>query len=212
LALVLSLALALGACQESTSKSKPITPPPISAKGQLDTSWALGGYVVYSSLLLAGNRAHGLAIAVDSQNRLVIGGNMELPPGASGNFDGVVLRLLPSGLPDVGFGVGGVASSTNGAGVDVINSVAFDGPEVLAVGQRCAPCNVMGLWRFYANGNLKTPPVTIDNGTGGGAAFGLDLAVDPTSHNVAIAGGDNVAIGLWYYRSDDTLDHRTGRP
>ena len=95
----------------------------ITAAGAIDTSFGTAGTAVVNvspapfDAPPAGGTAPGgtaeqaRAIAVQPDGKIVVGGFAETLTGAddSRDTDGFVVRLLPSGAPDTGFGTAGIA-------------------------------------------------------------------------------------------------------
>lgn len=75
------------------------------AAGELDTSFAAGaGYVLVP---FGDDNDQALALLRDSQGRLLLAGFETHGPLGDGNRDMAVVRMLPDGSVDAGFGVGG---------------------------------------------------------------------------------------------------------
>lgn len=73
----------------------------VTADGELDTTFADGGYFIYDTPLEASARS----IAVDDSNRIVVSGYAYIEIGNAAFF---TLRLLSDGTPDPTFGINGM--------------------------------------------------------------------------------------------------------
>ncbi len=216
---LLGSALLLGGCEDKVAKAKPIPLPAYNNTGTLDPAFGVllggAGSASYPSTV-GGTGSSGTSIAIDGNSRILIGGNSET--ASAGIYDATIWRLFSNGVPDGGFGSGGVASKPNGAASDVIYSLHADGQEVVAIGQYAVPPPIslpvtVGLWRYTLNGTFKDAAVSYHAGTGPGTAYGLSTALD-ASRNVVIAGANDsgAGVGVWRFKSDDTLDSAAFNP
>ncbi len=155
-----------------------VTPPPVSG---LDPGFGTGGRVV--TQLSAG---HGEAIVVQPDGKIVVAskGSGTTTP-VSGDF--TVLRYLPNGTPDTGFGTNGVAQMNFPAGrADEALDVALqsDGRIVVVGSTQTANGELdFGVARFNANGapdrNFGTNGfATVDFGAGSATAQGVVIQPD----------------------------------
>ena len=147
----------------------------------------------YAGMDLGGNEA-AMAVALDGQGRIVVGGTSV---NGGGNADLAVGRFNADGSHDTGFGPGGYRKLDRG-GWDEVHSLSIqpDG-KVLAAGQGG------GQWvlaRYAATGGLDT---TFGGGSGyvqmyGGSApargvgslsaTDLDVSYDPTDRRIVLGG------------------------
>ena len=140
------------------------------ADGSLDPGFGTGGRVTVPVPVLAPYRA--VAVALQADGKIVALGTGGQPPSPS-VF--VLVRLLPGGGPDPGFGAGGVVNSS--FGIDEFASglaLLDDGRIVVSGSVNGASTRDLALARFLANGALDTTW-----GTGGLAR--VDSGVDEVS-------------------------------
>lgn len=165
-----------------------------------------------------GNGGSAYAIAVQPDGKLLVtGSNQE----ANGLYKYTVVRYLPTGQLDLGFGVGGVAKASPGA--DVISfalALQPDGKVVVAGHDSTVGGSLydFGLSRFNADGTLDitfgSSGFVRTNFTPGNYDSADSLAVQPDGKIVA-AGSDAPFDGpsfsaLARYASDGTLDASFG--
>lgn len=113
------------------------------AAGELDSTFGGDGIVTYRS----GNGDGGLAIQMDSRQRIVVSGTSGLPVP---NYNDMLLfRLTDDGSFDTAFGTNGVVLFDNGA-QDTGSSLAFDATgRILVAGSTEEPGVVhMMFWRY----------------------------------------------------------------
>ena len=115
----------------------------LTSSGALDGSFGTGGIVTIDD----GKTERGAGITIDPDNKIVVAGTSR--NGNNTNSKILVARLLPGGLPDNTFGIGGIrlssgpADSARGLVVDSLHR-----PTVL--GQRG---NGILIWRLNISGN-----------------------------------------------------------
>jgi uncharacterized delta-60 repeat protein len=131
--------------EDLTKLDQPVLPP-----GSLDPSFGGKGVVVMPVSVSGADQAK--AVAVDSQGRIVLGGQVESQnPG----LDFYLARLAPDGTPDASFGGGLVILDLNGSH-EVLDSVAVDQADrVVAGGQTQVGGDLaVGLARLLPTGVL----------------------------------------------------------
>jgi uncharacterized delta-60 repeat protein len=108
------------------------------ADGSLDAGFGDAGRVILPVAPGTGtDRAY--AVAVQNDGRIVVGGTTQSGAGATGQ-DFALVRLMPDGQPDAGFGQGGtvVTAMQSNSGGDIVYALALpvvDGQQrILAVG------------------------------------------------------------------------------
>ena len=172
--------------------------------GSLDVSF---GFLGITGTSLPGALAPAMVLQPDG--RILLGGGAF--PGSTGH-DFALLRYLPSGLPDAGFGTGGVVFTDLG-GVDACTALALqpDG-RIVAAGRSS---DDFALARYLADGSPDPSfgaggLVTTDLG---GPDGGEALVVEPGGR-IVVAGDDGMVADpdflLARYRSDGALDPTFG--
>ena len=114
-----------------------------------------GGGIAYGLGLFAGVPLPGRpeAIAVDAQNRIVIGGALLESVGGAVREQPVLYRVLESGIVDTTF-AGSVGSRFPGSGVVTLRSGSTDQPDIdfgqiVAIGRAHEGRNAQIAWAFY---------------------------------------------------------------
>jgi uncharacterized delta-60 repeat protein len=189
-----------------------VTPPPVSG---LDPGFGIGGRVVTP---LTGGR--GEAVAVQPDGKIVVAGKGS-SGGAQPSFDFTVLRYLPNGTPDAGFGTGGVAQVNFPAGrTDDALDVALqaDGRIVVVGSTQTASGELdFGVARFNTDGTVDRSfgtngVATIDFGAGSATAQGV--AIQPDGRIVvaghAQVGPPNNDFAVARFNADGTPDASFG--
>jgi uncharacterized delta-60 repeat protein len=127
------------------------------ADGSLDSGFAGVGKAVYGFNLVGGDTGDfARAVAVQPDGKIVVAGQASYDLAGSTTF--AVLRLLPDGQYDPGFGSGGKTAITFGTGTEYATAVAIqpNGKIVLA-GVAVSGANYQfGAVRLNANGTLDT--------------------------------------------------------
>lgn len=161
----------------------------ITPNGTLDSNFGNGGVVTEHS----GDRSIGIALALQSDGRIVVGGTTYVGPfGQYGDWDFMMERYLANGTRDLSFGSGGRVISTIGGGQDIINGLAIqpDG-KIVAAGSVVSDSIDLAIVRYTAAGQLDAGnfgsggKVLVDFSGRRDYAFGV--AVDP-SRNIVAAG------------------------
>ena len=189
-----------------------VAPPPI---GGLDGGFGTGGRVVTP---LSGG--HGEAVVVQLDGKIIVAskGSGTTSP-ATGDF--TVLRYLPSGTPDAGFGTNGVAQINFPAGrTDEAFDVALqsDGRIVVVGSTQTANGELdFGVARFNADGTVDRSfgangVATVDFGPGSAVAQGV--VIQPDGRIVAAGhaqvGPPNNDFALARFNADGTPDASFG--
>jgi uncharacterized delta-60 repeat protein len=165
--------------------------------GALDPNFGSGGLV--GTAIGPGDEAAN-AIAIQPDGKIVVAGYAF---NDGGNEDIAVVRYLPNGSPDSGFGVGGVATFGIGAGTDIGNAIAIqpDGKIVVAGYFFNGLNDDMAVVRFTRKGAIDTM-----FGAGGFQTTTGQLGSNHDRANgVAVQpDGRIVLAGFTTYANDDT--------
>src|SRR5687768_10693588 len=141
--------------------------------GTLDASFGNGGA---TPVLTEGSWAEVRTIDVDRQDRIVVAGTFE--------SDGAVVRLTPTGQPDVNFGAGGRTILSRGSAerLVIVDAHLTGDDKVLLAGGTQSP-HVGKLMRLAANGLPDN-----DFGIGGAVSYASTFSVRFTTVSVASDG------------------------
>lgn len=175
--------------------------------GSLDATFGSGGVVLARTLARG---AGAFSVAIQGDGKIVVAGAGKLPTNESAIG---VVRLLPSGSLDQGFGKGGMVSTavgTNSVAYDV--AILADGGILVAGGTSSAVL----LARYTRRGALDPAFGSLGVVTTGvmpfpGVASAQALAIDATGRPV-IAGRASTSLGaknawlLARYQADGSLD------
>ncbi|WP_227837743.1 NHL repeat-containing protein [Nocardia aurantia] len=152
------------------------------AGGVLDAGFGDGGKV---STDLGTQADHGNTVVVRPDGRIVVAGSTRDPNPAQGdNF--AVLRYLPDGKPDNGFGNNGLVSTDFGGKADVANAVVLqpDGSiVVVGTSHGTATGDNIAVARYTAGGVL-------DAGFGDGGKVSTDLGTRADHGNAVVVQPD----------------------
>lgn len=151
--------------------------------GQLDSTFhGVGGILIDPGT----SKSEGFAVAIQRDDKIVAVGT----GGFGGSQDFMVVRLLPNGTPDSGFGQRGIANADFGA-IEVATAVALqkDGKIVVGGTMQTAQGSHMALARLNADGSLDTRFGTNGRVTPdfGGSEFGFSVAAQADG-KILIAG------------------------
>lgn len=207
----------------SWSNSSAGTTPPGMISGSLDPTFAGTGYLSHHDAAGGAKGDHGRAVAIDSQQRIVVAGYSW---GVGGNYDMVIWRYKPDGSPDHTFGGSGhvtfdnvffSSSSEQGlaVAVDSRDRIVVAGTTNGVVGGGYA----LAVWRYNVDGTLDTTfnrsgYVFFSNGPYSGHAA-ICLAVDQEGRLVVagqyksgLSAGSrsDIDLGIWRFRGDGSLD------
>ncbi len=172
--------------------------------GDLDATFGVGGKVLTD---ISGNNDEGQDVVLQPDGKIVVAGYS--PLGAEGFVQFAVVRYLPDGSLDPGFGDGGVVLTSFGSINAVAHTVALQ-PDggIIAAGFTVDNSGAGGfaLARYLPDGTLDTTfsgdgKSTLDVG------FGQvnDLVLQPDTKIVAIGTGGSVR-----FNADGTLDTTFG--
>lgn len=172
------------------------------ADGSLDTSFGTAGLTVFDASPAQFERV--MAIAVDAQDRPVLGGTVD-PNGmiwSPSNADLMVLRFTTAGAPDPDFDGDGVAfASSPGTLDDDVRALAIDGAgRIVVAGAHGASPRRTVVARFTAAG-APDPSfdadgvLLLDASLAGTDNFGEDLVIDAMDRAVVLASvGDDPTL------------------
>jgi uncharacterized delta-60 repeat protein len=186
------------------------------ADGTPDTSFNGSGVVVYDNVAGGSGDDSGNAIAIDSQDRVLVTGSTT----SAGNVDMAIWRFKADGTPDTSLnGTGMIVhdSAALGNGYDSGNAVAIDSSgRIVVAGSSTnnAGNKDMAIWRFNANGTTDTEfsldGIFTHNGAAGGTSddVGSAVAID-SSGRIIVAGSSINATGnsdmaVWRFKADGT--------
>ena len=189
------------------------------ANGTVDTAFSGDGIVVNESTAGGTGSDSGNAIAVDSQDRILVAGSS---PNSAGNRDMVIWRFTLNGALDTTFNSKGFVvhnGAAGGNGDDSGNAVAIDtqGKILVAGSSANSAGNAdMALWRFTSTGTLDTTfngsGIVINNGAAGsnGDDSGSGVAID-SQGRILVTGSSKNTVGntdmvVWRFNADGTLD------
>tara|TARA_B100000749_G_scaffold280707_1_gene278116 strand:+ start:32410 stop:33780 length:1371 start_codon:yes stop_codon:yes gene_type:complete len=187
--------------------------------GKLDTDFSEDGVVTLDSSASGSSDDGGKAVAIDSENRIVVTG---YSTNLSGNKDMVVWRFLSDGTLDSTFGTGGAFVQDNAAGGngdDVGFSVVVasdDSIYVSGYSENASNIDELAIWKFTESGVLDTSfnstgyltYVHISSGASEGER-GRKIIIDSQDRVVVLGQGyytSDKSIKIWRYLSDGTLD------
>jgi uncharacterized delta-60 repeat protein len=160
--------------QESHNSTQAFMAARVEADGSLDPTFGDGGFAT----IPIGSWAAGYAIALQSDGKLVIGGNAK---SSSGSNMAAIARLDPDGSLDSSFVSGGILQFAGGG----LNAVTIDSSGRIYL----AGVGVTAM-RLMPSGSVDT---SFAHGGFGGYCNGTNCAangvsIDPTSGNVVLAG------------------------
>jgi uncharacterized delta-60 repeat protein len=196
-----SIVLAIGllfALSDSTS----------AAPGDLDPTFGSGGIVITNggaSLQLY----TALAMAIQSDGKIVVVGEGASPPFDTYNWDFTVVRYNPDGSQDSSFGGTGIVITPVGANFDRATSVGIQSDGKIVVAGSSGPN--FALVRYNTDGSLDTS----FNGTGKvitsvGSSGGADSVAIQADGKIVVAGrswdGSTSSFALVRYTADGSLD------
>lgn len=155
----------------------------------------------------------GQALAIDSENRIVVAG---YTTGSGGNIDMAVWRLTSGVALDTSFATSGIYTDSR-TGVDVASAVVVDQLDnIYVAGSLTGGTQDMAVWKLNKNGALDTAfgssgIVSHDSAAGGGDVDGARAIILDSLANLAIAGfstrsSNNLDLALWKITSKGTVD------
>src|SRR6266566_313079 len=174
------------------------------APGDLDSSFGTGGLVTTD---FAGRGDFGLAVALQSDGKIVAAGNSSAVGVFSVNF--ALARYNTNGSLDSTFGTGGTVLTSFGGNLSAAFDVAVQPDDkIVAVGVAGSD---FGIARYSANGTLDPTfgsggLVTTDFG-GSDQANGIALQPDG---KIVVVGPLQGKIGVARYNTDGSLDSTFG--
>ena len=190
--------------------------------GALDTSFGGSGWVTHSNAAGGAEEDLPTALAIDSSDRVVVGGWSR---GPVGDAQMVIWRFTSAGALDTTFGgVGFVVygTSPNRSADDWAQDLTIDATgRIVATGVVEPSITVdMAIWRYDASGNpdpsFGTGGVVIYGPAAGGTAASRPggLVIDP-SGRLVVAGSIHISsrdsdITLWRYDATGILDPSFG--
>ena len=153
--------------------------------GNLDTSFASSGKFVSA---FSGNAEQGKAIAIQSDNKLVVAGDVF----NGSNLDFGLIRLNANGTLDTSFGVSGLRTTAIGTGTDSANAVAIDSSgRILVAGSASNGSNLdFAVARYTSAGALDTT-----YGSGGKAIVSMGAGDDVINGIALQADGKLIVVG-----------------
>ncbi len=152
--------------------------------GSLDTSFGINGRKTFERSVLASP----VAIAVDTQNRILICGTYYDPQAGS---KAAVVRLLSDGSLDNLFGTGGVVRVN---AYNSLNNLAFDGDSIILVGRKPGsngPVPTGIIIKIDSSGSLDT---TFNNNSGfieNSDVYEYNAVAVDSQHRIIASGSDN---------------------
>ncbi|HEX4245428.1 MAG TPA: hypothetical protein VHY77_07680, partial [Acidimicrobiales bacterium] len=189
--------------------------------GTLDSSFGTGGTVTTAIAGVNGNGDAALAVALQSNGKIVVGGYTSSLSGGTATEEMALVRYNTNGGLDTGFGTSGIATAVAGTNVftNRINGLAIDGSGRIVVAGQYDNGWVVG--RFATTGALDTTFAS------GGAQPGFQLsfpsavnptdnayavAIQPADHKVVVSGSANANadFGVGRLDTDGTLDTSFG--
>lgn len=181
--------------------------------GALDRSFASKGYVLQTGTASSDfNQDYPSAVAIDSNNRIVVAGRSVDHFGAS---VAIVWRLLDSGSFDSAFGSNGGWWATHTPGeITDAEAIAVDSKNGIVVAgygfNVAARTSAMTLWLVEASGaldpNFAAAGVLVSPAANS-TAYGV--AVDPSGSAVATGDADRT-MATWRYSPGGVPDNRFG--
>lgn len=169
--------------------------------GDLDSGFGLFGHDRVATASGSSLQPNGASLALQADNKLVLGGTRYQTVGGINNYDFSIVRLLPNGIQDSSFGVSGETAIAfnrpNSLNEDSLGALALqsDG-RILAAGRVSGDMSTgddMAVVRLLGNGTLDT---AFGNGGKTVVAFNLGGSLDDgafgiaedSQHRVLIAG------------------------
>jgi uncharacterized delta-60 repeat protein len=178
--------------------------------GSRDGSFATGGIATTD---FGGTGDVAVAIAVQPDGRVVVGGSARQPGPQSNPYDFALARYTSEGRLDTGFATGGHTSTRFGEGGYVASGIALqpDG-KIVVVGTSfheplSIPPPVLALARYDANGTLDST-FSGDGWVTRAGAMGFDVAV---VHGKIVVGGADNTLALFRYNGDGSPDRSFAR-
>jgi uncharacterized delta-60 repeat protein len=181
--------------------------------GTLDTTFGSEGFFVHDAATGASGDEHGLGVAIDGSDRIVVAGDSRV--GDHDNYK-VLWRLTSAGDLDSQFGGDGLVTDNEAPGEDyrgTLSDVAIDSEgRIVAAGFGKGPGSYeLAAWRVLENGSFDTT----FHGDGvayyyaGGDDFGRGLTIDPTA-GALVAGDTADGMAVWRLLADGQLDSGFG--
>ncbi|MGN6546343.1 MAG: hypothetical protein ACTHK7_14915 [Aureliella sp.] len=144
--------LVISGYSESTSNAHNVAVTRLTASGQLDESFGVGGK---ATVMNSFARLGSWNAAIDSQDRVVLTGTSTRNDNSMNNFE--ILRLAVNGTLDPDFDVDGRQTVDFGLVNDLAGDVAIDGQDrVTVVGITTKFTTEFAVTRLKANGGLDT--------------------------------------------------------
>jgi uncharacterized delta-60 repeat protein len=147
----------------------------LNSNGTLDPGFGAGGIVTYGTL---SNTDEAKAVVLQPDGKIIVAGYFD----NGSNDDVLLLRYTSSGLPDTGFGTGGVAVFGSAEGLSEEAKVVLlqpDGRIVVAGSRYNGIDQDIILLRFNNNG-------TLDAGFGSGGIVVYDTGFDDITNSAAL--------------------------
>jgi uncharacterized delta-60 repeat protein len=178
--------------------------------GALDPSFGSGGKV--ATPIGAGTNDRGFAVAVQPDGKILVAGFSF----TGTNNDFALIRYLPGGTPDPGFGSGGKVTTDFGVGDDEAYAVTIrENGMILVAGFAWNGANHdIALAQYQPSDGSPDPAFglggKVTTGLGDGADLAYAVAFQPGDHKILVAGsrteGANSDFALLRYHPNGTLD------
>ena len=141
----------------------------LNADGSRDATFGVNGLIVTEPAAVS----QGTGVDIDAKSRILISASTYDGVGVLDESRFTTIRLLPSGLPDASFGIGGVAENAFDNGQDVAYDILAQPDGRIVVAGAVASINAstipkLGIARYLESGELDT-----SFGSGGLATVGL---------------------------------------
>ena len=155
----------------------------LNSNGTLDTGFGAGGIVTYGT---PSNTDEAKALVLQPDGKIIVAGYFD----NGSNDDVLLLRYTSSGLPDTGFGTGGVAVFGSAEGLSEEAKVVLlqpDGSIVVAGSRYNGIDQDIILLRFNNNG-------TLDTGFGSGGIVVFDTGFDDITNSAAMQADGKIVV------------------
>ncbi|HXA30818.1 MAG TPA: hypothetical protein VNV87_01065, partial [Acidimicrobiales bacterium] len=189
--------------------------------GTLDSSFGTGGKVTTTIAAANGNGDAALAVAIQGNGKIVVGGYTSTISGGSATEDMALVRYNADGTLDTSFGTSGITTVVAGSNAftNQINALAIDSFGRIVVAGQYDNGWVVG--RFSTSGTLDTSFNSSGTQPGFQLAFPSAVTTTDNANAVAIQPGDqkvvvsgsanaNADFGVGRLNTDGTLDTSFG--